>query len=193
MKFFFLIIFAISAGIAHAQQSLSKTTSVYNEDGKLQMSIHYNPSCSCRTYTEYYPDGKVYAKRIFKVTDKAEYVDGEEVTYYYDGSIKQFRFWKNAVPEGRAYSNYENGKMEHEAFYHDKYKSGKWKYYNKAGDLIREQIYEPRKTSWNSKAENVTIKYYAAGNLLFTNVYLNGKKVKSTQADSTAVKPKGKI
>jgi antitoxin component YwqK of YwqJK toxin-antitoxin module len=156
------------------------------------MLINYNPSCSCRTYTEYYPDGKVYAKRIFKVTDKAEYIDGDDVTYYYDGSIKQFRFWKNAVPEGRAYSNYENGKTEHEAFYHNKYKSGIWKYYNKKGELVREQIYEPGKTYWNSKAENVTIKYYAAGNLLFTNVYLKGKKVKSSQADSADTKPKGK-
>lgn len=168
-----------------AQQGMSKTTSVYNEEGKLQMLISYDPSCNCRTYTEYYPDGKIFAKRVFKVVEKGEFIDGEDITYYHDGSIKQYKLWKNAVPEGRAYVNYENGKPEQESFYSDKHKTGTWKYYNKNGELIREQIFSGRKNSWNSKKDDVVIKHYAAGKLLYTEVFEKGKLIKSDKKEVT--------
>ena len=157
-------------------KNMASNTRVYTEDGKLQMLISYDPQCKCRTYTEYYHDGKVYAKRIFKVTEKGEYIDGDDVTYYHDGTIKIYKFWKNSVPDGRAYTKYENGQLEHEEFYTDRYKSGTWKYYNKKGELVKELVYPPGKTLWNSKKENYTVKHYSGGKVVLTEVYVDGKK-----------------
>lgn len=159
-----------------AQQGMSKSTSVYSEDGKLQMLISYNPSCNCRTYTEYYPDGKVFAKRTFKVVDKkGEFIDGEDVTYFNDGSIKQFKLWKNALPEGRAYTNHDNGKLASEAFYDGKYKVGSWRYFDPNGNLLKEQLYEGKNNAWNSKKDDVITKYYKDGKLHYTEVLKAGK------------------
>lgn len=152
MKNFFRLLVLFIPFFAHAQQS--KTTRVYSEDGHLQMLIRYDPSCSCRTYTEYFPDGKIYAKRTFKVDAKSEYIDGEDITYFHDGTIRHYKVWKNAFPSGRAYSNYEGGQLEHEAFYSGKYKSGTWKYFNRKGELAREIKYPEGKVLWNSKEPN---------------------------------------
>jgi antitoxin component YwqK of YwqJK toxin-antitoxin module/cytochrome c551/c552 len=177
--------------IAQKNKNIYSTTRVYTEDGKLQMLIAYDPKCSCRTYTEYYHDGKVYAHRTFKVTEKGEYIDGDDVTYYPDGSIKIYKSWKNAIPDARAYSKYEDGQLEHEEFYTGKYKSGIWKYYNKKGELVKELVYEPGKTLWNSKKENYTAKYYSTGSVAYTEVYKDGKKISSTEKGSRVVVSKG--
>src|SRR5690606_33199929 len=132
---------------ALAQQS--KSTRVYSEDGHLQMLIHYDPACSCRTYNEFFPDVQVYAKRTFKVAAQSEFIDVEDITYFHDGTIQHYKLWKNTLPFGRAYSNYENGQLEHEEFYAGKYKSGTWKYFNRNGKLIREINYPEGKVLWN--------------------------------------------
>lgn len=158
-----------------AQNEISRSTSIYNEEGKLQMIISYDAARRSRTYTEFYPDGKVYAKRSFAVVDKGEFIDGEDLTYYHDGTVKHYKLWKNALPEGRAYSNHENGKLEHEEFYSGKFKSGTWRYYDKAGNLVKEQLFTEGKTSWNGKNMDVVVRYYKAGKLSHTEVYRQGK------------------
>jgi len=179
MKIRLLIILLYIPVLITAQQNVAKTTSIYDEQGKLQMLIQYNPSCSCRTYTEYYPDGKVYAKRVFKVVPQGEFIDGEDISYYYDGTIKQYKVWKDAVPVGRAYSNYENGQLEHEEFYENKLKAGAWRYFNKKGVLSKEHIFTQSKNAWNSKKDDFIVKYYADNKVLFTEVYKSGKKISS--------------
>src|SRR5690606_5294572 len=91
-----------------------------------------------------------------------------DITYFYDGSIKIYRNWKDALPVGRFYYKHDNGKLEHEEFYEGKYKSGTWKYYDPFGRLIREQIYTPQKTLWNSKKDVAVYKYYRNGVLYKT-------------------------
>jgi len=154
-------------------RNIPKTTKVYNEQGKVQMQIYYNPACDCKVYTEHYNDGKLYAKRTFKLFDKGEMIDGEDITYFYDGSIKIYRNWKDALPVGRFYYKHDNGKLEHEEFYEGKYKSGTWKYYDPFGRLIREQIYTPQKTLWNSKKDVAVYKYYRNG-VLYKTEKING-------------------
>ena len=166
-------------GVGQAQKlnlHIPSTTKIYNEEGKVQMLISYNPACACKVYSEFYNDGKLYAQRTFKLLEKGEVVDGEDVTYFRDGSIKIYKLWKDALPVGRFYFNHDDGKLEHEEFYEGKYKSGTWKYYDAFGRLIREQIYEPDKTLWNSKKDYATYKYYTNGVLTRTEKITNGIK-----------------
>lgn len=155
------------------------------------MLIFYNPACSCKTYSEFYGDGTLYAKRVFKILEKGEVVDGEDITYFKDGSIKIYRNWQDALPVGRFYFNHDNGKLEHEEFYEGKYKAGTWKYYDNIGRIIREQIYEPNITIWNSKKDDAVYKYYQNGMLTRServtrgNRTVGGKKV--TTVGSVAV------
>lgn len=168
MRILLAILFSFSCTCLLAQQnkSIRSSTKILNEEGKLQMIITYNPSCSCRIYTEFYTDGVIFAERIFKITDNGEYIDGEDKNFFHDGKIKDYKFWKNTVPFGRAYSNYENGKLEHEEFYEGKYKAGTWKYYDSLGNLIKELIYQPNTTPWNSKKEVATLRRYANGKMV---------------------------
>jgi len=173
-------------------KNIPSTTKIYNEEGKVIMLIAYDPGCSCKTYTEFFSDGKIFAKRVFKLTEKGEKVDGEDVTYFHDGSIKIYRNWKDALPVGRFYFNHDNGNLEHEEFYEGEYKTGTWKYYDAFGHLIREKIYEPQKTLWNSKKDIAVYKYYQNGQLTRTEKVqggiknVNGKK--SAVAGSVKVK-----
>lgn len=188
MRVLLFVLFIFMASELRAQQNIATSTRVYNEDGKLQMLIHYNPSCNCRTYTEYYPDGKIFAKRTFKVVEKkGEFIDGEDITYFHDGSIKHHKVWKDALPQGRAYTNYENGKLEHEEFYRGKYKAGTWRYFDKNGSLLKEQFFEGLNNSWNSKKDDVTIKHYNAGKLLYTEIYKDGKLAKSDKKETKII------
>lgn len=189
MKRWLLFIFW-AFGTAGADAQLAKNTSVYNEEGKLQMLISYNPGCECRTYTEFYLDGKTFAKRTFKITEKGEFIDGEDITYYKDGTVKQYKLWKNAFPEGRAYTNYEDGKLKQESFYAGKYKTGTWKFYDKNGALIREQIFPEGKNLWNSKHDDMVVKHYKDGKLLNTENYKKGKLVKSGKKEIAATTQK---
>lgn len=170
----FLLAYSIVASAQTDTKGLPSTTKIYNEEGKVQMTIFYNPSCQCKTYSEFFGDGKLLAKRVFKLVDGKEVVDGEDITYFHDGSIQAYKKWKDALPDGRFYFNHEDGRLEHEEFYDGKYKTGTWKYYDAFGRLVREQIYEPRTTLWNSKKDNATVKYYQNGTVVKT------EKVKGT-------------
>lgn len=183
MKYCFttLLMLCIFNLFAQQNKNIPSTTSIYNEEGKLQMRIDFSPSCSCRTYTEYFTNGKVYAKRLFKVTNNVEYIDGEDITYFSDGTIKIYKKWKDAIPEGRAYTKFDNGNLEHEEFYENKLKTGTWKYYNQKGELIKEQIYVPGKNAWNTKRDFMTVNYYSKGKLAFSETYTDGKKTKSNE------------
>ncbi|RYZ53802.1 MAG: c-type cytochrome [Sphingobacteriales bacterium] len=181
-----LLFFAFTIA-AQQPKNVPSTTSVYNEEGKLQMLITYNPVCNCRTYTEFYHSGRILAKRTFKTEGRKEYIDGEDITYFPDGSIKHFKIWNNAYPEGRAFSNHENGKLEHEEFYENRFKAGTWKYYNERGELLKEVIFEKGRTPWNGKLNIATEKVYAAGKLLKTGPA--GKEVPT--AVSRAVETNG--
>lgn len=173
-----LAIFILLPTLLFAQRNkdMASTTKIYNEEGKVQMEIAYNPACQCKTYTEFYRDGKVLAKRYFKITEHGEKVDGEDITYFRDGSIKAYRNWKDALPVGRFYFNHDDGSLEHEEFYEGQHKSGTWKYYDDFGHLIREQIYEPKTTLWNSKKDNAVYKYYRNGEIIKTEKLHNGLK-----------------
>ncbi len=186
MKWLLLLSFMVLTKLCPAQQQgkIITSTKVYSEDGKLQMLIHYNPGCSCRTYTEYYSDGSLFATRRFKLEGNKEYIDGEDISYYPDGQIKQYKLWKNAIPAGKAYELYSNGKVKKEEWYDNKFKSGTWRTFDEKGNLIKEQIYVPGKTAWNSKKEFVTINYYSDGKKVHSEVYEAGKKVKSTEVVS---------
>lgn len=186
MKWFFLLAILLSGPVLHCQKkNVPSTTNVYSEDGQLQLRIQYDPGCSCKTYSEFYHDGKLLAKKTFRVTEQKEYVDGEEISYYRDGTIKSFKIWKNAFPDGRAYQNHENGKLAAEQFYAGRFKTGTWRYFDRNGQLIRELSYEPGKTLWNAKADNVTVKYYANNKLSYKEVLIAGKKQKSEVLDSS--------
>lgn len=147
------------------------------------MIITYNPGCSCRTYTEFYTDGVIFAERTFKVTDKGEYIDGEDKNLFHNGKIKDYKFWKNTLPFGRAYSNYENGQLEHEEFYEGKYKSGIWKYFDPSGNLVKEIIYPPNTTLWNSKKDIATMRRYANGKMIATEA-MTGKSTVAKRKDT---------
>lgn len=165
-------------------QGKPSTMKIYNEQGAVQMIIHYNPGCQCKTYTEYYGDGKMLAKRTFKVDGKKEFVDGEEAEYYPDGSLKFSKQWKDAVPEGRAFYNHANGKLLREEFYADKCKSGTWRTFDKDGFLIKEQTFADGKTAWNSKADHCVTKLYVNNKLTATETIVGGKKGKTAISDS---------
>lgn len=131
-----------------------RTMSVFDESGRLQMSITDNPVCSCKTYTEYYADGRVLAKRTFKVVGRKEVVDGEDIEYYPNGTIKSFRFWKDAILDGRCYYNDDQGRLKREEYYEDGYKAGIWRFFDNDGVLEKQHVYQARQIKWNSKNDN---------------------------------------
>lgn len=147
----FLFSFFTFQLLAQQDKRIASSTDIYSEEGYLQMTISYDPSCQCRTYKEYYYDGKVSGKRTFKIEGKKEFIEGEDISYFPNGTIKEYKFWKNTLPFGRTYTNHENGKLAHEGFYEGQWKVGKWKYYDEEGKLQQELIFEKGKSMWNEK------------------------------------------
>lgn len=162
----------------YAQEKMpaASATNVYSEEGYLQMTISFEPSCSCRSYTEYFYNGKVSSKRYFKIEGKKEFIDGDDVSYFPNGIIKEYKFWKNSFPEGRAYSNFENGKLEHEEYYSNKFKNGVWKFYDKNGFLLKELTFEKNKTPWDSKV-----------NIAIVRTFISGKEISVNKTGSASV------
>ena len=66
MKGLLYLLLMVAGFAASGQKQMAKTTNVYDEEGRLQMQIAYNPACSCRTYTEFYPDGKKTCQADFQ-------------------------------------------------------------------------------------------------------------------------------
>jgi len=167
MRIHILILFSLLYLKASAQQDkrIASSTDIYSEEGYLQMTINYDPSCQCRTYKEYDFNGKVSGKRTFKIDGKKEFIDGEDIAYYPNGTIKEYKFWKNTLPFGRTYTNHENGKLAHEGFYEGQWKIGKWKYYDEQGKLQQELIFEKGKSLWNEKVASKNLTKNNSSNL----------------------------
>ncbi len=168
------ILLVLTTQAQQENKGIPSTMKIYNEEGKVQMTITYNPACNCKIYSEFFSDGKLLAKRTFKVEGNKEIVDGEDITYFRDGSIQIYKLWKDALPVGRFYFNHDDGRLEHEELYEGKYKAGTWKYYDNFGRILREQIYESNVTFWNSKKDKATYKYYQNGALIRTERLQNG-------------------
>lgn len=188
MKIIWIFTLLLYPAFLSGQENTKPTlTKIYNEEGKLQMTIAFDPACSCRSYTEYYTDGKTLAKRVFKVSGRKEFIDGEEVEYHHNGTIKKYKFWKDAVPDGKAYGNHANGKTEYEEFYTDAFKSGTWKFYDTSGRLIQEKTFTPNTTPWNSKKEHASHKSYRHGKLQQNEKTINAAAGAGPQMSSARI------
>lgn len=170
------------------QMEPPSTVNVYNEDGGIQMVISYDPACACKTFTEYYGDGKILAKRTFRKEGRKEKVDGEDIEYFRNGAIKSYRLWKDALPVGRFYFKHENGTLAREEFYHNQCKSGTWRTFDTTGNLIKEQVFSEGKTPWNSTLDHCLTRIYNQRKLVATEVYVNGRKSVTRITDSSVFK-----
>lgn len=149
-----------------------KNEKLYYKTGELELTSIFDSICGCNKVTEYYQGGKIKTTRSHKNFQ----TQGTDITYFENGVIMLYYFWKDGAPEGRIYSNFSNGKLGYEKFYSNKFKSGIWKIYNEDGTLNKEQIYEDGKTAWNSDLDYTTNKYYLNGKLAYTENVFAGKK-----------------
>lgn len=182
-----LVFFAPLFVFAQQPSHQASITNIYTEEGNLQMVISYDPVNRSRVYTEYYSNGKMYSKKTMRVENNKEQRDGEEIIYYPNGNIRKYTVWKDAMPFGRVYVNYDNGKLEHEEFYEGKYKSGTWRYYSPTGELVKEISFEKGRTPWNGKVNIGSEKRYAAGRVSYAGPAVAATSVAKQR---TAAKPK---
>lgn len=159
----------------------------YYPTGELESEWIHDSSCSCYHFVEYYKTGEkrveeTYAKRGGVNT----LLDGVNIRYFKDGTIMLYEFWQNGHPEGRAYSNFKNGKPGFEKLYKDGYKAGTWKYYNEDGSLRREERYQRGKTRWNSDKGFVTVYHYMNGERTHKEKLENGKVISREILDAGA-------
>ncbi|PZF73607.1 c-type cytochrome [Taibaiella soli] len=137
--------------------------------GQVEWEMRFDSSCNCVDLTQYYESGNVLGKnrrcRISAITSRME---GAEISYYENGIVQTFAFWKDGVPEGRLYVNYPNGQTDWEKFCTNKFKTGIWKRYNKTGTLKEEEIFVDKTTLWGSNDDYATKKEYFNGKLAYT-------------------------
>lgn len=154
---------------------------LYYPTGTVQLVSKFDPACHCDRETGYYQSGKVhYEMRYVYLEDGDTKPDGEDITYFENGAVMIYYFWKDGAPDGRIYCNDVNNKLSYENYYANKFKTGTWKYYNGDGSLRREMIFEPGKTLWNSDSDYALNKFYLDGKLVYTETLVAGYKTNTT-------------
>jgi len=119
------------------------------------------------TYKDQYYNARLYLNdgKIDKTT-KQYYDNGqlrEKIIYKDSGRVK-------GIYEERYYY-YDNGQLQSEAFYLNNYLNGIYRVYYKNGQLKHESFYNN-----NSKRDGIDKEYYESGRLGWEIIYVNGKK-----------------
>ncbi|HYV95397.1 MAG TPA: c-type cytochrome [Chitinophagales bacterium] len=152
-------------------------TNLYYKSGELQMESKYDSICNCEKETEYFESGKIRStKRYLHNGSFDAQSDVEEITYFENGTIRIYSYWKDNALNGRIYSNFADGKLAGEHFYANKFKTGTWKSYNQDGTLREEKIFEENKTPWDSNDDYAKDKFYFNNKLAYSIELVAGRK-----------------
>lgn len=150
-----------------------KNETQYYKSGKLKMEVEYNPNTGLGQTIEYYESGQMLSKKSYKQGK----LNGDDILYFPDGQIQLYYFWKDGTPENRIYGNHKNGKLSFESYFADGFKTGHWKFYDQNGYIIKEQIFESKKTLWNSDLDYMKELHYLDNKLAYILTYELGKVV----------------
>jgi antitoxin component YwqK of YwqJK toxin-antitoxin module len=175
MKIILIVCFLSTSILTFGQTDNGIT--IYYKSGKIQMERKFDNTCNCDKVTEYFESGKIRSiSKYLHIGSFNTQLDGENIYYFENGIIQMYTFYKDGSPTGRSYNNLVDGKLAHEKFYANKFKTGTWKFYNFDGTLSEEVIYLNNKTLWNSNDDYSTNKFYFENKLAYTVEFVAGKK-----------------
>ena len=173
---------------------------LYYPSGKLEAERKYDKSCNCDKLTEYYESGKIRSTATYlRKAILGSQLDGAHITYFENGIIQLYTFYKAGALSGRIYANFPDGKLAYEQYFADSFKTGRWKFYNTDGGLKEELVFDEKKTPWNSQDDDAVQMFYTEGKLIYTVKLIAGKKSNLTIIDKdlynrviAAARPDGK-
>ena len=87
--------------------------------------------------------GNVTGKKQGKIIEGKP--EGEFLTYYESGQLKEKVIYKDGKKEGEGLWYYENGQLEEKVNYKEGEKNGEWLNYYDNGQLVRTRIYKDGK------------------------------------------------
>lgn len=157
MKYIVAIALMVSLSSCHQVEKR-----YYKDSGKVSMKIITDDGQ--KTFNEYYESGQL--KNSYKHS-KLGQLDGDNISYFENGTISVYYHWNNGVPEGRIYANYPNGTLAHEKYFKNGFRADTSKYYNADGKVSREQIFEENKCRWDDETEIAKNKFYRDGQLAY--------------------------
>lgn len=111
----------------------------FYESGKLKSSVIYKKG-KVDNYAVFYYDNKRNSVHIRTQFNDDKLV-GEYREFFENGRLKVTINYKEGIPDGRAEYFYPNGNIKISGKYKNGERNGKWKFYNRFGELIREIRY----------------------------------------------------
>ncbi|MFH1937378.1 MAG: toxin-antitoxin system YwqK family antitoxin [Bacteroidota bacterium] len=87
--------------------------------------------------TFYYSNGQVEMTGAYKDGER----DGYWIYYYENGNVWSEGFYNKGKNDGKRLTYFENGRLRYEAYYKDNERTGVWKFWDQAGNLIKEVNY----------------------------------------------------
>jgi len=159
---------------------------LYHENGNISKERNYTNGLITGIDKAYYKSGKIWYINNNVPEDNVSVPDGESLSYYENGELKEKSFWKMGRRHGKTilfYENgntkesgnyvefkrdslqlfyYENGELEEKSFWTMGKRNGKYKSYYKNGNIKEEITYRNGNVRFNG---NIHIKYNPDGSV----------------------------
>ena len=152
------------------------TFAEYYENGGLREKVKYRFGSSHGKSVWYYENGEIEVERSYRSGKK----HGKWVYYYGNGQLEMERVYR-AGGKIREVKYYENGLIEVERNYKiglfGGEKHGRWVYYYDNGQLEMERIYN------SGLRDDMEVRYDRAGNIIDEDIYKDGDCVDMCEGD----------
>ncbi|RBL92423.1 c-type cytochrome [Chitinophaga flava] len=176
-----VLLLTLSTSLANAQK-VERT--YFPGTQKVQSEMYPDSAHHLKILKEYYESGK--RRRISNYHENGSGLTGDDVVYHENGKISDYRFWKEGVPEGRAYATFTSGKLAFEKFYRNGFRSGTWKFYNEDGSLARKQVFKENTNRWDDETELAVTSFYQKGKLVYEEEITDYKTKQTKIIDKAA-------
>lgn len=134
----FVSFYSCNTNQSNSDKNSSETDSIINSlevDNVPTVKPHSN---SVRDYQELYPDGRIKIEGNYDSDQKRS---GLWISYYENGLKWSETVYSAGNKNGHSITFYPNGKIRYVGEYTNDDKSGEWKFYDEAGNVVKTENY----------------------------------------------------
>lgn len=161
----------------------------YTADSVFFAVLEYEHGEKVGQETVYYPDTSIFRQYHWDWDSSGSYTELNGPYYHFrqDGTPVMEGFYRHGQPDSIVRLYYRDGSLQTKGQYENGYKTGIWKYFDKAGSLLKTVDYNKEPQLWTESLQHGTITYFVAGiQPAYRAEWFHDNLIRDTILDTTA-------